>query len=650
MKKSRLVFICSLLAISGCSLNFSVESAESITKPDNKPYSDIVNQECDGEYIFSSSLNTSISLFPLSKGTTYYFSNDGDDNNIGTISTSPYKSLNKANSLNLLPGDSVLFRCGDTFTGNLSYSGLKGVEDNPITFASYGEGAKPIITNGSINNDNSDVVSFIKASNIVFRDLEVDVFSKDRLSNGTNCINGICFRYPYVQKEKFENIYIVNNVVKGNDIGANAMGIVIQSDEATVATSPHGVLTHGIISYNEVSNLGRSGIHSGGWLYQQTINQNEGLIDKYYDLHFDHNIVHDVGCMGIYPMDVTDATCNYNLVYNTGMYDKNQTMEGECGIMTLCAQNVDVMFNEIHHCYDQHTGYDAMGIDIDWNCNNINVQYNYCHDNQGPGIGTMANQNSFIRNNRLENNQGATNHNGSISITNYTSRYDAVNPEWHSVKNLLIDNNFIQHNNVESYVFCCKNSNGDTDYEGNVFSNNRVVYLNDDVSEFTWHYIDNRTPWYQFKDNYYFSKNTEIFKVDDGSDYFEIDSEENGGQALPYEPTEEYLFEEWALRDIGSSYELIDENTIPANPYHPKVTYENQKLCFTWLENDGDIWHYNIFKVNENESISYLNMLGETYNNYFEYVPQISEEAYYIIQPESNQGHYGKALKLKVSL
>ena len=51
--------------------------------------------------------------------TTYYFAANGNDNNSGTTSSSPWQSLNKLNSLNLQPGDNVLFRSGDTFYGGL---------------------------------------------------------------------------------------------------------------------------------------------------------------------------------------------------------------------------------------------------------------------------------------------------------------------------------------------------------------------------------------------------------------------------------------------------------------------------------------------------------------------------------------------------
>ena len=71
---------------------------------------------------------------------TYYVSATGSDTNDGLSSTKAWKTIAKINATIFLPGDSILFRTGDTFYGTLL----------PVTngnvFSSYGEGAKPIIT------------------------------------------------------------------------------------------------------------------------------------------------------------------------------------------------------------------------------------------------------------------------------------------------------------------------------------------------------------------------------------------------------------------------------------------------------------------------------------------------------------------------
>jgi len=65
---------------------------------------------------------------------------------------------------------------------------------------------------------------------------------------------------------------------------------------------------------------------------------------------------------------------------------------------------------------------------------------------------------------------------------------------------------------------------------------------------------------------------------------------------------------------------------------------------------NGDIWHFNIYEVGEGEDIEYRNMIGEAFDTIFKYTPKTKGVRYYVIQPESNQGIYGKALKIKVTL
>ena len=86
-----------------------------------------------------------LSYGTASYATTYYFAANGNDNNSGTTSSSPWQSINKLNSFNLQPGDNVLFRSGDTFYGGIKVNS-SGTSGSSITYGAYGSGAKPIIT------------------------------------------------------------------------------------------------------------------------------------------------------------------------------------------------------------------------------------------------------------------------------------------------------------------------------------------------------------------------------------------------------------------------------------------------------------------------------------------------------------------------
>jgi hypothetical protein len=84
-----------------------------------------------------------------SNATNYYISAAGNDANNGTSQATPWKTIAKLNlsttwtSIN--PGDSILFRRGDTFIGPL-IPGRTGTATARFNFGAYGTGAKPIIT------------------------------------------------------------------------------------------------------------------------------------------------------------------------------------------------------------------------------------------------------------------------------------------------------------------------------------------------------------------------------------------------------------------------------------------------------------------------------------------------------------------------
>jgi hypothetical protein len=76
---------------------------------------------------------------------SYYISAAGDDANSGESPEMPFKTLSRVNACALQPGDSVLFRKGDVFVGELQLC-HSGQMNAPIKVGSYGEGNKPVIT------------------------------------------------------------------------------------------------------------------------------------------------------------------------------------------------------------------------------------------------------------------------------------------------------------------------------------------------------------------------------------------------------------------------------------------------------------------------------------------------------------------------
>lgn len=97
----------------------------------------------------------------------YYFSSDGNDSNDGSI-RHPFKSINKLNSLHLLPGDKVYFHGGDIFNGSILIdSSQSGTKNQPIIIGKYGTG-KATINAGNVTSLIIYKTKYIHISNLTF--------------------------------------------------------------------------------------------------------------------------------------------------------------------------------------------------------------------------------------------------------------------------------------------------------------------------------------------------------------------------------------------------------------------------------------------------------------------------------------------------
>jgi hypothetical protein len=87
---------------------------------------------------------------------TYYVSaSGGNDSYNGLSESQPFRTLAKVNSLSLLPGDRVLFKCGDTWRAEQLVISHSGNEGAPILFGAYPDGCANLpVLSGSNLADN----------------------------------------------------------------------------------------------------------------------------------------------------------------------------------------------------------------------------------------------------------------------------------------------------------------------------------------------------------------------------------------------------------------------------------------------------------------------------------------------------------------
>ncbi|AHW62266.1 hypothetical protein FH5T_18580 [Draconibacterium orientale] len=83
-------------------------------------------------------------LVNIGNATVYYVSASGDDANTGTSESQPWKTLAKVSSTSFSPGDQILFKRGDEWSGTITVTS-SGSAGSPIVYGAYGSGEKPKI-------------------------------------------------------------------------------------------------------------------------------------------------------------------------------------------------------------------------------------------------------------------------------------------------------------------------------------------------------------------------------------------------------------------------------------------------------------------------------------------------------------------------
>jgi hypothetical protein len=132
--------------------------------------------------------------------TRYYFSsNNGNDNNTGLSTASPWRSMDKLRQMtrSLKPGDMVCFEKGSSWdNAYFELRDLSATQSNPIVFTTYGSGSRPIF------RGSKKLISFVQKGNlwnivdIDFPDYNESVYLRVIPFVFINANKQECSRYP----------------------------------------------------------------------------------------------------------------------------------------------------------------------------------------------------------------------------------------------------------------------------------------------------------------------------------------------------------------------------------------------------------------------------------------------------------------------
>lgn len=336
---------------------------------------------------------------------TAYFvsSSSGNDENQGT-KESPWKSLEKISAAFLFPGDSVLFKRGDTLNGHFVVNG-SGSAEEPILISSYGEGDLPVIT-GEVDSagggDYQEAILVENNDNLVFDGLEVqnerlasrngvadtDAYGLYIKNTGDRVMRNLVFRNMV-----FKNVFAVQPILDPDDFNSiQVAGLCFTSGKNTEAGKEKHIRDI-LVEDCYFGNLQRFGIrfnHSGGnaGVGNDSINRNMNILIR--NNEFSYN-----GGTAVLPSRTYNCLIENNIFDHPGASTDPRMPGRGSSIWSYKAINTIMQYNM---CISTRGYLDSYGIHIDHNCLNTFVQYNYMEDCEGGFVEILhSNRNAVYR-------------------------------------------------------------------------------------------------------------------------------------------------------------------------------------------------------------------------------------------------------------
>ena len=301
----------------------------------------------------------------------YYVSLLGDDSYSGLSETQPWRSIERVNATQLLPGDSVWFQANQTFVGNICLADVKQYYERTsrvVTIGSYGEGRATI--------DAGSGAGFAAQNR---GGIHVQDLNFIGAGASTNTSSGILFINTLPENTKFANIRIHRVSVSG----FKDAGICFRAEPTDGSWSGFCDVR---ITHTTSHDNGDAGIScTGTWNPEQRgyahANFYVGNCSAYRNAGIPGKGSHSGN--GIVLAQVDGATIAYCCAYENGRLNDYEG-GGPVGIWAWDANRVVIQFNASHH---NRTGSskDGGGFDLDGGVTNSTVQYNYSHDNDGAG-------------------------------------------------------------------------------------------------------------------------------------------------------------------------------------------------------------------------------------------------------------------------
>ncbi len=303
----------------------------------------------------------------------------GNDLNKGTSKKNAFKTLAHTTKIKFLPGDKIILASGQIYSESLNFINQNGTLQSPIVLTAIDwdkkKSKKPAIidfkslANGVLIED----CSFITLSNIF---LTANGYSKENKDFEMRC--GLLLNAK--NSKLMEHIRIQNVVIK--DVFYENQGFVRGKEEVKTANgtqkygwgirlmnmNPENLMENITIENCNVNSVCHTGIKLTG---------NNKNIKKVQLLN---NKIENTGGPGIQMSEVQAIYVAKNMVSHSGSNNDSRKWGRGSGLWTWGSSNVLIEKNEF--LYANGPG-DSAGAHIDFNCDNIVLQYNVSAYNAG---------------------------------------------------------------------------------------------------------------------------------------------------------------------------------------------------------------------------------------------------------------------------
>lgn len=332
----------------------------------------------------------------------YYVSSAvGNDSWEGTSPDRPWRSLERASAARYAPGDRLLFKAGETFTGQLVVAS-SGAPGRPLRIASYGTGPKPLIAGGShfaailIRNQQHIEISDLEITNRVDRAAPGEPRDRSHAILIENEGGGV-LRHFRIERMTIRDVYAeeVSHATEDdfNRVVVSAIRFIAQAK----AGSGPSYFQDIVVADNAISHSGRFGLligHSPDGKTDRDAHSRDPETGFNRDIVIRGNRFVELGGSGVQLAGARNALIENNDFDRTGSSVVPERMVGRgSGAWVINSRDIVAQHNRSRSV----RGYkDSYGMHVDYGNLNVLFQYNYSEDSEGGFVEILGNNRNVI--------------------------------------------------------------------------------------------------------------------------------------------------------------------------------------------------------------------------------------------------------------